>query len=97
MTCHHTRMYIVHVMKQVTATEARKNWFTLLDEAAKGEVIAIRRNDKKLILKLEKTKRATPDYTRSIDFPDADEADTWGWEWKGPGKLVPTKRRRPRK
>ena len=87
-------MYIVHVMKQVTATEARKNWFTLLDEAAKGEVIAIKRNDKKLILKLEKTKKTIPDYTLSIDFPDADDADTWGWEWKGPGKLVPKKLRR---
>jgi len=81
-------------MKQVTATEARKYWFTLLDEAAKGEVIAIRRNDKNLILKLEKKKRVAPDYTKSIDFPDADEAGTWGWEWKGPGKLAPAKRRR---
>jgi hypothetical protein len=88
-------MYIVHVMKQVTATEARKNWFTLLDEAAKGEVIAIQRNDKKLILRLDKTKRTIPDYRKSINFADADEADTWGWEWKGPGKLVAT--RRPRR
>jgi hypothetical protein len=78
-------------MKQVTATEARKNWFTLLDEVARGEVIAIRRNDKNLILRLEKSKRVTPDYTKSIDFPDADEAETWGWEWKGPGKLAPAK------
>jgi hypothetical protein len=83
-------------MKQVTATEARNNWFTLLDEAARGEVIAIRRNDKNLILRLEKSKRVTPDYTKSIDFPDADEAETWGWEWKGPGKLAPAKPRRPR-
>ncbi len=90
-------MYIVHSMKQVTATEARKNWFTLLDEAARGEVIAIRRNDKNLILKLEKSKGVTPDYTQSIDFPDADEAETWGWEWEGPGKLAPSKRRRAKK
>jgi antitoxin (DNA-binding transcriptional repressor) of toxin-antitoxin stability system len=81
-------------MKQVTATEARKNWFTLLDEAARGEVIAIRRNDKNLILRLEKSKRVTPDYTQSIDFHDADEAETWGWEWKRPGKLSPVKPRR---
>jgi len=81
-------------MKQFTATEARKNWFTLLDEAAGGEVIVIRRNDKNLILKLEKSKRVIPDYRQSIDFPDADEAETWGWEWKGPGKLVLAKPRR---
>ena len=84
-------------MKQVTATEARKNWFTLLDEAARGEVIAIRRNDKNLILKLEKSKRVTPDYAQSIDFPDADDAETWGWDWKGPGKLAPAKRQGTRK
>jgi hypothetical protein len=84
-------------MKQVSATEARKNWFTLLDEAARGEVIAIRRNDKNLILKLEKSKRATPDYKKSIDFPDADNAETWGWEWKGAGKLAAAKLRRAKR
>ena len=78
-------------------TEARKNWFTLLDEAAKGEVIAIQRNDKKLILRLEKSKKAIPDYKKSINCPDADDADLWGWEWKGPGKLVPVIRRRSRR
>jgi antitoxin (DNA-binding transcriptional repressor) of toxin-antitoxin stability system len=30
-------------MKQVTASEARKNWFRLLDEALDGEVIAVQR------------------------------------------------------
>ena len=74
-------------MKHVTATEARKNWFALLDEALSGEVIAIQRDNKKLILKLQSTKRATKSYNELIDFPDADEADTWSWEWKGPGKL----------
>ena len=87
-----SRLYVVH-MKHVTASEARKNWFTLLDEAVKGEVIAIQRNDKKLILKLEKKKPAAPSYKGLIDFPDADEADIWGWEWKGPGNLVPKARR----
>ena len=80
-------------MKCVTASEARKNWFTLLDEAVKGEVTAIQRHDKKLILKLQTKKSAAPSYKGLIDFPDADEADTWGWEWKGPGKLVPKMRR----
>src|SRR5215470_2728021 len=88
-------LYIVR-MKYVTASEARKNWFRLLDEAANGEVIAIQRDDKKLILKLEKNKRATPDYKRLIDFKDADKADSWGWEWKGAG-LTPIVKRRSKR
>jgi len=84
-------------MKHVTASEARKNWFALLDEAAKGEVIAIQRHDKKLILKLEKKKSAEPNYKSLIDFPDADDADVWAWEWKGPGKLLPKVRPKSRR
>ena len=80
-------------MKHVTASEARKNWFALLDEAVKGEVIAIQRNDKKLILKLQKKKAAVPNYKGVIDFPDADDANTWSWEWNGQGKLAPKTRR----
>jgi hypothetical protein len=83
-----TQLYIVHAMKYVTASEARKNWFALLDEALKGEVIAIERKERRLILKLHEKKAAIPDYSGLIDFPDADDADRWGWEWKGPGKLV---------
>ena len=30
-------------MKRVTASDARKNWFRLLDEAAAGEVVVIER------------------------------------------------------
>jgi hypothetical protein len=78
-------------MKYVTASEARRNWFRLLDEAVKGEVIAIQREGRKLILRLEKQKQAIPSYKGLIDFKDADDAHTWGWEWKGPGRLVPKK------
>jgi antitoxin (DNA-binding transcriptional repressor) of toxin-antitoxin stability system len=89
-------MYIVH-MRYVTASEARKNWFQLLDQAANGEVIAIERDGKKLVLKLERAKRRTPSYKGLIDFKDADDADTWGWEWKGPGRLVPKKTRKTKR
>jgi len=84
-------------MKYVTASEARKNWFRLLDEAANGEVIAIQRDDKKLILKLEKEKRTIPDYKGLIDFKDADDADAWGWKWKGAGRLTPVRKRKPKR
>ena len=84
-------------MKFVTASEARKNWFRLLDEVARGEVIAIQREDKKLIQKLEKKKRRVPNYKKLIQFKDADDADTWGWDWKGPGQLVPVKTRKAKR
>ncbi len=73
-------MYIVHV-KYVTASEARKNWFRLLDEAANGEIIAIRRHDKKLVLRIEDDDRPVPSYEELIRVPNADEADNWRWEW----------------
>ncbi|HEY2385014.1 MAG TPA: hypothetical protein VGK48_27885 [Terriglobia bacterium] len=81
-------------MKYVTASEARKNWFQLLDEAARGEIIAIQRDDKKLVLQLEKRKQQVPDYKGLISARGSDDADAWGWEWKGPGRLVPRTRRK---
>ncbi len=80
-------------MKHVTASEARKNWFAVLDEGPKGAVVAIQRNDEKLILKLQKKKAVVPNYKGVIDFPDADDANTWSWEWNGLGKLAPKTRR----
>ena len=59
LTVRATQLYIVR-MKHVTASEARKSWFKLLDEAARGEIIAIQRNDKKLILRLERRRRSVP-------------------------------------
>jgi prevent-host-death family protein len=41
-------------MKHVTASEARKNWFKLLDEASNGESIAINRNGKNPVLRLQR-------------------------------------------
>jgi antitoxin (DNA-binding transcriptional repressor) of toxin-antitoxin stability system len=78
-------VYTVH-MKRVTATEARKNWFRLLDEVLEGEVVLIERDGARLVLKLvdqgEPTERI-PDYQALIRVKDVDEADEWGWEWDG--------------
>lgn len=68
-------------MKYVTASEARKNWFRLLDEVAEGEVVAIRRDDKTLLISLEERAGTVPSYARLLHTPDSDQADTWGWEW----------------
>ena len=80
-------------MKYVTASEARKNWFTLLDEAATGQIIAIERNGKKLVLRAEKPKRGKSAPKKLISGQDVDNADKWGWDWDGAGRLVPITRK----
>ena len=86
-------LYIVH-MRSVTASEARKNWFKLLDEVAAGEVVAIRRNGKRIILSAEKRKkRAVPVYKTLIGGDDLDNADKWGWNWSPEKGLVPITRK----
>ena len=79
-------------MKTVTASQARKEWFRLLDEAAQGEVILVRRKGRRLVLRREEVEetRATPKYRRLLQVPGADEADRWSWEWRGLDRgLVP--------
>jgi len=83
-------LYFVH-MKHVTASEARKNWFKLLDEASNGETIAINRNGKNLALRLQtgKKREKLPDYSKIIRAPDADNADKWGWKWTKRRGVIP--------
>jgi antitoxin (DNA-binding transcriptional repressor) of toxin-antitoxin stability system len=84
-------MYTVH-MKRITATDARKNWFRLLDEVAEGEVVLIERDGARLILKLAEQKEParSPDYQNLIHVPDSGQADQWGWDWDGsPEGLLP--------
>ena len=93
LTTTHHRLYIVH-MKHITASEARRNWFRLLDEAANGEVIVIQRNEKRLILSLEKRqKKSIPSYKGLIGGADIDNADKWGWEWTESKGLLPVTRK----
>lgn len=86
-------------MKRVTATDARKEWFRLLDDVAAGEVVVIERGGK--LLELSRREPAhglhePPDYTDILRVSDADVADVWGWEWEGPGRpLAPTLKPRP--
>ena len=83
-------LYVVH-MKHVTASEARKNWFKLLDEASNGETIAINRNGKNLALRLQtgKKREKLPDYSKIIRAPDADNANKWGWKWTKRRGVIP--------
>lgn len=84
-------MYTVH-MRHVTATEARKNWFRLLDEAAEGEVLVIDREGVELVLQRRDRGRTVeaepPSYEGLIRAERLDEADQWSWEWRDPEGLV---------
>ena len=69
-------MYTVR-MKKITATEARKDWFRLLDEVAAGEVAIIERNGRRLRLAREEESSASPDvpdYSALIRAQALDEA-----------------------
>ncbi|MFC1662091.1 hypothetical protein ACFL3S_11690 [Gemmatimonadota bacterium] len=71
-------------MKRVTASEARKNWFRLLDEVAQGAVVCIDRAGRRIVLRREPdpSDAATlPDYAALLQVPEVDEADQWGWSW----------------
>lgn len=79
-------------MKHVTASEARKNWFNLLDEASRGQVIAIERGGKTIVLRAEKSARK-PAPRKLISGRDLDNADKWGWDWDETGQLIPATRK----
>jgi antitoxin (DNA-binding transcriptional repressor) of toxin-antitoxin stability system len=75
-------------MKRVTASEARRRWFTLLDEVLEGEVVAILRNGRRIILRLDDEQREgrkPPNYSRLLRVREPDAADEWRWEWTDAG------------
>ena len=81
----------------MTATDARRNWFRLLDEVAAGEEVMVERGGRRIIIRRESEggrPDAVPDYSGILWAPDAAEADAWGWEWDGPEEeLRPTRDR----
>lgn len=79
-------LYIVR-MKRVTASDARKHWFRLLDEVAAGETVCIERGGRTILIRREEEQRrvtSIPDYSSIVRAPAADEADRWRWIWAGP-------------
>lgn len=87
-------MYIVH-MKRVTASEARKNWFRLLDEVAQGAVVCIERGGRRIVLRREPERAAEgelAEYDALIRVPHLEEADRWGWSWSKEDGVVETDR-----
>jgi hypothetical protein len=88
-------------MKSVNASEARKNWFRLLDDALRGEVIVVHRKGRRLVLRREELNEKSAvaenrEYKKLLRVPKADEADRWSWEWKGPARGLVARRRRAR-
>jgi hypothetical protein len=78
-------------MKRITASDARKNWFRVLDEVVAGEVFVVERKGRRVILRCEEPELATegdtfPDYSSLLRAPDVDCADHWGWAWGGPDR-----------
>lgn len=80
-------------MKRVTASEARRNWFRILDEVAAGATVVIERHGRRIVLRREDAEagvaRDQPDYRPLLSVPDAERADSWGWEWSSEGELEP--------
>jgi antitoxin (DNA-binding transcriptional repressor) of toxin-antitoxin stability system len=83
-------------MKRVTASEARRNWFRLLDEVAAGQVVVLERGGRRIVIRRQPARgsdTAERDYTTVLRVPDADQADAWGWAWHPTRALRATRRR----
>jgi hypothetical protein len=84
-------------MKTVKASEARKHWFRLLDEAIGGEVIAVERNGHRVLLRREtpadrRSGVKAPDYKQLLKMSEVETADQWSWEWR-PDRALRSHRR----
>ena len=77
----------------ITASEARRHWFQLLDRVAAGETIVIERKGRQILLRREEEEtisRDTPDYSAIIrPLGDVNCADEWGWGWSEAKGLRP--------
>lgn len=86
-------------MKQIKASEARKHWFQLLDEALRGEVIAVERKGQRVVLRREDSAvfnhaASAPSYKKLLKVPEAEKADQWSWDWQPEQGLALRKRSR---
>jgi antitoxin (DNA-binding transcriptional repressor) of toxin-antitoxin stability system len=84
-------------MKRVTASEARRRWFRLLDEVARGQVVVVERLGRRIVIQRQPLTAATaaaPDYSNVLRVPRAEDADRWGWTWRETGPLRPKTARR---
>lgn len=75
-------------MKRVTASQARRDWFRILDEVVAGEVVVIERNGQRVRIEREDPETPTaeiPDYSRLLRVDRPEDADRWRWSWSPEG------------
>lgn len=81
-------------MKRVTASEARRNWFRLLDEVAAGAEVVIERGGRRIVIRRDEPAGDqavdVPDYDGLLSVPEPERAEHWGWEWGPDGELEPS-------
>ena len=79
--------YIVQ-MKHFTASQARQNFSSVLDAAAKGEPVVIERRGLRFVIKAEELKppKAAARRHSLFEFVDpALESGNWRWRWGAEG------------
>ncbi|OGP08468.1 MAG: hypothetical protein A2048_09135 [Deltaproteobacteria bacterium GWA2_45_12] len=70
-------------MKRFSATEARVNFFKILDLSVQGETVIIERNGIPIhLVPHPKKKRAKKTDYSSLIHSKVDDAETWSWEWE---------------
>lgn len=78
----------------MTASDARKNWFRVLDEAAAGEVVVVERAGTRILIQRDPNVGVVgevPDYGAVVRGPDLTHADAWSWDRDAEGgDLVPS-------
>lgn len=84
-------------MTRLTASEARRVWFGLLDEVVRGEVVVIERRGRRIVLRAEPTppdRDAPAAYASLLRVPDLEQAHTWSREWTPRAAGLRLRRRR---
>lgn len=92
------KLYNVHV-KHITASEARKNWFRILDEVVAGETVVLERHGHRVLIQRAPSRVSEPpppNYAAHLKVVDrAEHADEWSWDWSpARGALRPATRRK---
>jgi len=80
LACSDAQLYAVH-MKRVTASDARRNWFRILDEVADGAVVVIERKGRRILIQRSPEgsyDAPVPHYTDLVSAPSASRMPNGG-------------------
>lgn len=90
LDCGATVLYTVH-MTRVSATEARKRLFKLLDAAERGETVVLERKGVRFRIAVEPMSEAAPREAEDALIEILDPtilSGEWTWEWEPDGALT---------